>query len=261
MSEMVNNEVEQPRAREPFPRDANGLVDLAAYDEFLIDDPSIVPLDIRGNEKRDWVHQHIYFSATFYEQKTEPSPMRDRALARFRAVPYNQIIMRPEQEELLHKYFETNISPPDPAIINQSLAEMGHLDSLGGAALGRRVALVPESLPELIPGHHTPKPNPDFSPLKIAEFLDQKTYQAIEALASSTITPQRVVTGAISRLAKLFNNPILLEEAERRQQEDPIFYPVRIPTTGYFYHVNRKLLKQMCEISEAKEEEPLRLVA
>lgn len=249
------------QSREPFPRDENGLVDLTAYEAFLIDDPGAVPVSIRGNEKRDWVHQHVYFQSTFYEQRGEVEILKDRQLSRFRTIPYNQIIMRPDQEELLHKHYETHVSPPNPQAISRSLAEMSNLDKLGGAALGRRVVLVPESLPELIPGHGLPRLNREFSPLEKAEFLDHHAHIAIDALRNSTVTPQRLVTGAITRLAKLVNSEILLEEARRRQKEDRIFYPVKLPTMGALYHVSRSLLDKMCEVSEIHEEETLRLVA
>ena len=232
--------------REAFPRDSNGLIDIEkAYAEFLVDDPDIIPTQITEDMLEEWVHQHEYFRRLFYLQKSEPDIMRDRVLSRFREEPYNQLAMRPRQELAAHQKYARKVSPPPVETMKKSLIDFKVMDRLGAAAIGRRVALVPEALGHLIPKCTPKKGKAEYSPFQKARFFDKEMEKAIEVLYNPLVTPQRVVTGAIARMARMLNNERLLEEARRRIDIDPVYYPVRIRKPGFLYDLSNTMLKNI----------------
>lgn len=134
--------------------------------------------------------------------------------------------------------------PPPPELLGRIAADFDRIDTLAAAAFGRRVALVPESLQHFVPGAIKPI-SVDFSPVELASFFDEQMESALQALNSPQILPQSVITGAIAKLAYIFNNQRLHQELERRAAEDPTYYPVRIPTFGFLRQLSSELLKQL----------------
>jgi hypothetical protein len=225
-----------------FPRDQNGLVDLAAYDEYLPDHPDEIPPIVVEGDQTGLVHQHLYYWRRFFRQRNTPPLLRDSALKRFWEAPYNQLVMRFEEEAKVHKKFKKLVSPPPIETMHKSVADFGYLDRLGAAAVGRRIALVPEAFGGLR-GNSTPhKITHDRSPLEIAEIFDHEIERILDKLESPLVTPRRVVTGAINRMGRLTNNERLITETRRRMQEDPMYYPVRIKDLRSLATLSRGLL-------------------
>jgi hypothetical protein len=158
--------------------------------------------------------------------------------------------MDPFLEMLLHNKHVKLVSPPPPETMRKSLADFAHLDRLGASALGRRIALVPESLEDLVPGVGLPKNRANFSPLEQAKFFDGEMERALRILEEPLVTPQRVVTGAISRMARMLNSERLLEEAKRRAEIDPIYYPVRIRSAQDLYTLSNTMFSTMCTVEK-----------
>lgn len=225
-----------------FPRLQNGLVDIEAYQEYLPDHPDTIPPIVRYADKIGWRHQHLYFWRSFYRQKYEPKPLRDLTLLYFWRSPYNQLLMRISEESKVHDRYKSLVSPPPIETMEKSLKDFGLLDQLGSAAVGRRVSLVPEAFSHVREGLKPHAVTRLRSPAEIATIFDREIETAIERLKNPLVTPQRVVTGAISRMARLTRNPRLLEEAERRTAEDPIFYPVRIREPQALFVLSNQLL-------------------
>ncbi len=244
---------------EAFPRDSNELIDLDVYLEYLVDDPEDAPIEIKDDEKALWQPQHIYFQGPFYGQYSERSYMRDQVLTEFQSSPYNQIIMRRIQELKVHRRFEEHVSPPAPETMRQSLIDFRRLDILGAAAIGKRIALVPEALEYLVHGTNPPKDNFGLSPLERANFFDEELRVSLEALQSPLVTPQRLVTGAIRRTARLINSESLNEEAERRLEEDGVYIPVRLRKPGFLYGLSNTMLEQMTSVTYIRPDKEIPL--
>lgn len=233
------------KPRESFPRDDNGLIDLGFYDPYLVDHPDDVPVRIKSTVPGNWIYQHLYFQKPFYMQKDVPQEMRDGALAQFSSSPYNQIGMRAEQEQALHRRMEEHVFPPDPEIIRSALIDFKHLDVLGASAVGRRIALVPEALQYLAPELHLSREASELSPIEKASFFDEELEKALAALETSVVTPRRVITGIIRRLGKLLNHDTLQQEAKDRVRKDSVFYPIRVKNPGVYYIESVEMLRRM----------------
>lgn len=232
---------------ERFPRDKNGLVDINAYSEYLIDHPDDVPTQVTG-QGNGYVHQHLYFWRNFYKQKGEPAILRDKLLSSFWESPYNQLLMRPYKERQVHDRFRGLVSPPPIETMKKALIDFGNLDYLGAAALGRRIALLPEAREYIVPGVNAPKAAKNFSPLETARLFDIEIERILETLNQPLVTPQRVITGAISRMSRMLHSESLNEDAERRIDEDPVYYPVRIRKFSDLYSISNTLLKKITSI-------------
>ena len=196
-----------------FQRDPNGLVNLDTYTDYLVDHPDDAPIEIVGSQRNIWMYQHLYFQRPFYQQQNVSRYMRDRILADFSNSPYNQLAMRRTKEVQLHKEREAHVFAPPPETMKKSLADFRNLDILGAAAVGKRVALVPEALECLVPGATVPKQTLKYSIREKAEFFDGELERALQALRSPLVTPQRVITGAIHRTTRLLNSKLLNDEA------------------------------------------------
>ncbi len=236
------------RPRKNFPRDSNELVNLNVYLDFLPDDPEDVPIIISTENREQWWYQHVYFQRLFYIQKGVPKFMKDAVLSQFCEAPYNQIGMRPHKEQELHRTYEEHVLAPSPETQGKSLIDFSYIDVLGAAAIGRRVALVPEACEHFIPGMGTPNGFVDLSPLEKAEFFDQELEKALEILRSPRVTPQRVITGAIKRLTRVIDNERLQEEAQRRVEQDEIYFPVRLRSPGFYYNLGVSMLKSNSKV-------------
>ena len=247
------------RPRKNFPRDSNGLVNFDAYLDYLPDDLEEVPIIINTELHGQWVYQHAYFQRLFYTQKGVSRFMKDRVLAQFCETPYNQIGMRAEKELELHQTFEEHVIVPPLESIPKSITDFKHIDVLGAAAIGKRVALVPEAVEHLIPGMGIPNGFVDMSPLEKAEFFDQKLNKTFQILESPIVTPQRVIAGVIKRLARVINDERLQEEARARIKKDEIYFPVRLRSPGFYYNLGVTLLKD--HVSGKSEENRVELAA
>lgn len=225
-----------------FPRDRNGLVDLSAYQEYLPDHPDTIPPIIQEGRNIGLVHQHIYFWRRFYRQKKTPPSVRDGLLKNFWLAPYNQLVMRFEEEAKIHNKYKKLVSPPPIETMRSSVIDFGYLDRLGAAAIGRRVALVPEAFDLAFGGFQSHKTFQDRSPLEIARLFDGEIERILKHLETPLVTDQRVVTGAISRMARLTNNKMLLEEKRKRTENDPTYYPVRIKDPKSLLKISRRML-------------------
>jgi hypothetical protein len=126
--------------------------------------------------------------------------------------------------------------------MEKSLVDFGALDRLGAAAVGRRVSLVPEAFDYVSAELRPHRLTLYRSPVELANVFDQEIEKALEHLHDPLVTPQRVVTGALSRIARLTNNERLLEEADRRKSQDARFYPVRIRDPRAFLGLTGQLL-------------------
>lgn len=225
-----------------FPRDQNGLVDLEAYNGYLVDDPDDAPIEMTADLKNTWMYQHLYFQRIFYSQQNISRYMKDRVLVNFRNAPYNQLAMRRAQELQVHLAFEEHVSPPPPETMHKALIDFKYLDALGATALGRRISMVPEALEYIVPGGEPYHKSYLGSPSETVEFFDNELKKIIEILKDPIVTPQRVITGVIRRTGRLLNNETLLEEAQSRISLDPIYYPVRLRGFGYYFGMSRDLL-------------------
>ena len=134
--------------------------------------------------------------------------------------------------------------PIPPNIRHEIAKDFSNLDITAASALGRRLALVPESLGHFIPEDSKPKPT-KFSPSERLAFFDDEMGEALEALSSTQATPQRVVTGAIVRIARFFNNQMLVDEAERRITQDPTYYHVRMRSLRELRGLGDSMLKKV----------------
>jgi len=232
------------KPRRSFPRDANGLIDLdASYMEFLIDDPKDVPIIINTANKDEWLYQHVYFQRLFYTQKGISRFMKDMVLSQFCEAPYNQMGMRTREEGRLHSIYEEHVIAPQPEIQRKSLIDFSNIDILGATAIGRRVALVPEAIEHFSPGMGTPNGFVDMSSVQKAEYFDDEMEKTLQILRNPLVTPQRVITGVISRLTRIVNNERLKEETSSRIRDDRIYYPVRLRSPGFYYNLGVQLLK------------------
>ena len=247
------------RQRRSFSRDQNDLVDLDTYLEFLPDDPEDVPIIINTANRDQWWYQHVYFQRLFYTQKGVSKLIKDRVLSQFCVAPYNQIGMRPEEEQRLHRAFEEHVLAPSPETQKKSLVDFGYIDILGAAAIGRRVALVPEATEHLLPGMGIPNGFVKLSPVEKADFFDGELHDALSALKSPLVTPQRVITGAIRRLTRVINDERLQEEAQARLRSDETYFPVRLRSLGFYYNLSVSLLKES-QRSGADLDQGLRVV-
>src|SRR3569833_2794386 len=172
------------RRKEAFPRVNNepyNLVDVDAYLDYIVDDPSQVPLEI-GGLKNPFVYQHLYWQESFYRQRGVPEAVKDYTLINFQASPYQQIGIRRAEETHLHLRFEDHILPPHPHIMEKAVADFRVLDDLGAAAIGKKVAILPEAVEFLAPGNGTPKVAREVSNGTIAELFDARIDADLEAL-------------------------------------------------------------------------------
>ena len=233
---------------ETFPRDENGLVDIDVYQDYLIDHPDEVPVQVVGGQGSGFIHQHLYFWRNFYRQKGEPDLLRDKTLSAFWEAPYNQLLMRSYKERQVHDRFKGLVSPPPIETMKKALIDFGNLDYLGAAALGRRVSMVPEAIEYLVPGVNPPKASAFLSPKETADLFDKEVEKILDNLKQPLVTPQRVVTGAISRMARMIRSERLTEEVRQRLIEDPVHYPVRIKKLNDLYGISNNLLNKICSI-------------
>jgi len=238
---------------EAFPRYPNGLINPDAYLDYLVDDPDNVPVEIAENQRPFWLYQHFYFQRPFYDQREESKYMRDGVLKEFCNSPYNQLTMRSEEELKAHLRFEEHVHAPPPETMKNSLVDFKYLDMLGAAAIGRRVALLPEALQYLAPGASFPRWNLDYSPGGRAAFFDAKLIEALQALHSPLVTPQRVITGVIKRTSRLLNSELLNSEASKRIEQDPVYYPVRLRKLGFMYAMSAEMLQGISTIEKIED--------
>ena len=248
--------------RESFPRDVNGLIDLdSAYLPYIIDPPATVPITFNGTAKDSWVYQHTIFQKRFYEQGEDPNWIKDQILRLYCVSPYNQIAMRDWMEQALHERYEEHVFAPPPESMRRAVADFDRLDVLGAAAIGKRIALVPEALPYLAPKVKPLKnPLPDASPVERGEFYDEIIQGQLESLESPLVTPQRIVTGAIARLGRFYNNEILQEIALDRTEADDYYYPVRLRHPRFYYNLSNRV-DELQIAGEQQEHPKLELVA
>jgi hypothetical protein len=233
------------RPRESFPRLPNDLVDLDVYLKYIVDNPEDTPLAVIGGA-HGFINQHFYFQKRFYRQEGVSEFLKDQVLADFCNSPYNQVVMRRAQEEELHKRFEEHVFAPSPESMKATLADFKMLDILGGAAMGRRVALVPEALGHLAGGvryANFSKQAPDLSPNERAAFFDQQLETVLQALESPQIISQGIVTGAVRRIGRLINSEVLDEAVQRRIRENEEYLPLRLRHPDFYYHISKDLLK------------------
>jgi hypothetical protein len=225
-----------------FPRLPNGLVDLDFYLDYLPDHPDDIAPIVTHSDEKGLRHQHVYYWRSFFRQKSTSRFMRDLNLLGFWRAPYNQLLMRMEEEAKIHEKFKKLVSPPPIETMQKSHVDFGWLDRLGAAAVGRRIALVPEAFngvakdfePHSVARHH--------SPVEIAGIFDSDIKKSLEQLMHPLVTPQRVITGAISRMARLTNNDQLADEARRRAEIDAVYFPVRIRDPRQLALLSRKIL-------------------
>jgi hypothetical protein len=137
--------------------------------------------------------------------------------------------------------------------MKKSLTDFRYLDILGAAAIGRRLALVPEALEFLVPKATFPKKTSKYSPLEKAVFFDAEMERALQYLEKPLVTSQRVITGVIKRSGRLLNNERLHREAQKRIEEDPIYYPVRLRNLGFLYVLSNELLDGICTVREVPQ--------
>lgn len=251
------NYIRRPFSHPPesFPRDGNELVDIDAYEKYLVDHPDDVPIDMVGGLQKIWMYQHLYFQRPFYKQQNVSKHLRDRVLSDFSNAPYNQLAMRRAKELQVHREFEEHVLPPSPETMKKSMVDFRHLDILGAAAIGRRVALVPEALEYLVPGASPYRQTGDYSPVETADFFDSELERALQVLRTPLVTPQRVITGVIKRTGRILNSELLKNEAEVRINEDPVYYPVRLRKLGHFYKMSKELLENTCLVEAVENDE------
>jgi hypothetical protein len=245
--------------REPrpeFPTDENGLVDIDFYQDYLVDPPESVPIEIEDYQRDEWLNQHLYFHGSFYEQREEKGWKRDPILKTFRVTPYNQLVMRRAQEARVHAEMQEHIVPPPIESMQQALEDFQHFDTLGAAALGRRMVLLPESAWNLVGmGFYKGFKGDDFA--QALRFFDAEMERALQHLRNPQVISQRVITGVIKRTADLINNERLHREANRRISEDSTYYPIRLQKPGYYYDYGRYMLRNMNVIQLPKTEAEL----
>jgi hypothetical protein len=225
-----------------FPRLPNGLVDPNVYLDYMPDHPDDIAPIVTQADKKGLRHQHIYYWRSFFRQKSTPKPMRDLTLLDFWKAPYNQLLMRIEQEARIHKKYKKLVSPPPIETMKKSHVDFGWLDRLGAAAIGRRTALVPEAFNGVAQDLGPHPMTKHYSPMEIAGIFDSEIKKSLEQLMHPLVTPQRVITGAISRMARLTGNEHLADEARRRAEIDAVYFPIRIRDPLQLALLSRKIL-------------------
>lgn len=235
-----------------FPRDTNGLVDMGAYHEFLVDPPAEAPIYLKRTAKAGWMYQHLYYQRSFYKQAGVPRIIRDEVLRKFCISPYNQIAMREDIEDDLHEQFEEHVSPPPPETMKMGVADFETLDRLGAAAVGQRVALLPEAIKYLAPEIRleTPLAYSQRPPVETSEMFDSIIDEALGELETPLVINQRVITGVIARMGRMINNEKLKREAERRIKADEIYYPMRLRTARFYITLSHELLETAINLEE-----------
>jgi hypothetical protein len=198
----------------------------------------------QDQQREEWLNQHLYFHGSFYEQRGEKGWLRDPILLNFRKVPYNQLIMRRDQEARVHADMQEHIVPPPIESMKRTLQDFKYLDILGSAALGRRIVLLPESAQRLAgSGFYKGFNGDDFE--EALNFFDTEIERALQHLREPLVTSQRLLTGVIKRTSDWINNERLHREADHRISQDPIYYPMRIQKPGYYYTFSQQMLKHM----------------
>jgi hypothetical protein len=231
-------------SREPFPRDRNGLVDLECYLPYLVDYPSVVPLYLPFNHPArgiNWLRQHVYFQERNYRQEGVPPEDKDWNLVHWRNAPYNQLIMRPQEEQRLHRDFEEHVDAPPAETISACLNEYEIINKLGAASLGKTVLLQPEHSRNIFQIAKLEGTN-----LSVDDRVDIYNAQIDESLRelhSSTVTPHRIVTSALRRLAILVNDTKISKEAIERSEGGEDHFPLRMPKTQRLLDLSHTLLK------------------
>lgn len=231
-----------------FPRDQNGLVSMDVYHNYLLDDAADAPIDLKRTVKAGWMYQHIYFQRPFYMQPGVPRYIRDETLRRFCTSPYNQVAMREDIEDTLHNEFEEHVIAPPPETMRRALLDFDKLDILGATAVGRRVALVPEALKYLAPEAEALDEPSVYSPVEKAALFDGLMEKTLHSLDSTEVISQRIVTGAIARIARMLNNERLHEETKLRLAQDSFYYPVRLRRPKFYYQLSGELLSNVCTV-------------
>lgn len=209
-------------------------------------------------------YEHV--ARELVEEPDEQMPwyVREALLKHFRIEPSEWLVFSNEELELGQDFKELGVPLPKD-VIERAATDMGHIDTLGAAALGRRLALVPESVEHFWP--HVGIMNvPDLSPLDRAKIFDEAMENSLEALQNPEITSQRVITGAVVKLASLLKNERLMEEAARRVDLYPNFYQPRLKSLGVFKQLGDSMLRQFMNERDAQqslqtEVEPLQLAS
>jgi hypothetical protein len=246
--------IERPfhRPRVEFTRDNNDLVDLSDYLPYLVDDPDAVPIVLTQEQRKEgsWVNQHVYFQKTFYQQRGLDDWKKDKVLAKFCSTPYNQIVMRRWEEEKLHRLYEEHVTAPNPEPMRQALIDFSKFDLLGAAAIGRRVALVPEALEYISPGAGTAALSSISSPIERANYFDKTIEAVLKKLDPPLILPERLVVGAINRLSQMFNTDRLKKEVEYRLPKEEVYIPVGVRHPSLYYQMSLDLLKDAALVED-----------
>lgn len=243
--------------RESFLRDDNDLINPDIYLPYLVDHPDDAPI-IMTREQRDvdvddWVYQHVYFQKNFYMQKGEPDWLKDWVLSQFCTIPYNQIAMRRWMEQELHNTYEEHVIAPDTESMRRALIDFQKLDFLGAAALGKRVALVPEALNYLSPGAGRAAGSSVASPQERAIYFDGIAEDMLDDLSSPLVVPEVVITSAIKRMSKMFGTERLDEEVKNRLPLDCTYLPVGLRHPSVYYQVGTDMLKDASLLEDNKK--------
>lgn len=244
--------------RSPFLREKNSdLVNLESYLPYLIDPPETAPITLPFNNQGPFVHQHVYFQEAAYRQDGVPPEDKDWGLVWMRNISYNQVIMRRHMELKLHQEHEEDVAPPSSETNSYCLEDYNQVDIIGAATVGKNVALNPMLQPIILPDSGRPARVDDLSPEERANFFDQQLEGSLAALEQPLVTPQRVITSALKRMSALLNSAELESLANKRLEEDVIYYPLRMPKVAKLYHLSNELVIRAFEVQTIETPEEL----
>ena len=221
------------------------MIDCPGVDKFYDDIESLVPgveierypMHITLLKKAVGVHSQLEA-----KEKPMPSGVRKTILKTLRVEPSDELVSPGMESAVLRD--GRNLSPPlSPELIANVSRDFYHIDVIGAAALGRRIALVPEALEHYLPGAGRPMKVSDLSPLEKAKIFDEEMEKSLAKLQFPDALSSRVITGAIIQIARFFNHPRLLQEAERRLAEDNIHYAVKMRSAGFLNKLGEELLR------------------
>lgn len=204
------------------------VVDPTYLLEYMIDDPRFLGFGVE--DQREFEYHHLYFPRSDYNGNKYGGSLANR-LKRLKKIPeeygklwempYSQVLMRTELEELHHQDHEQNVPRPASEVAKAYKKESTIFDALGAAAVGLEKKNFRGYFVKTTAGRQEAAARLDF--------YEERFQGALRDLGGIVIIPEMITKSVLMRLAIKTGNLCLRQEAEDRVG-DSLFLPMRVPS-------------------------------